>query len=293
MKTAIMVDSTMPTIPGVDYQNVYFVDLLVNINGQDHYASTLDMEKVNKSVNETGIFPKTSLPPIKDIEKTFTKVLNDGYDRLFVITLSSGLSGTFQTVEMFSREFMKDNKIDIYCIDSKRISVGNAICLDYLNTILLANKNQSSSDIMNRMDILIAKGSMHVILDKLDYAYKGGRLSRTQFMASEFFNIRPLLIFDNEGKVEIINKVRGLKRLFRTIINYLEEDYKKYNKLKVYLIKADASDSFEKLVDALTSIDNFDKKVELVIIDEPIDAITGIHSGPNTIGLAWYPLDIE
>ena len=63
----------------------------------------------------------------------------------------------------------------------------------------------------------------YVTIDKLDNLVKGGRLSKSQALIGGLLNIKVLTQL-KETELVALDKVRGKKKLIKTLINHIEED---------------------------------------------------------------------
>src|SRR5699024_909886 len=64
--------------------------------------------------------PGTSLPDGETITKIFEKIKADGYDKVLAITISSGLSGTFNIVRLIAEQ---QEELEAYVLDTKNIGI--------------------------------------------------------------------------------------------------------------------------------------------------------------------------
>lgn len=80
--------------------------------------------------------PSTSLPEPQQMIESYQEIIADGYDEVYVITLSAKLSGTFQTLKLIGQEF--DDQLTVHMIDSKRTS----FVMEYLVQTILALLDQ-------------------------------------------------------------------------------------------------------------------------------------------------------
>ena len=98
-KIAILVDSgtDVPESYVQKYSNIYFVSLRV-IYPEGEYEDRIDITSDQIFARMPHEIPKTSLPDGGQIADTFHKIISDGYNKLLIITISSGLSGTFNTL---------------------------------------------------------------------------------------------------------------------------------------------------------------------------------------------------
>jgi len=123
MKTAILID-TGANVLDIKDDNVYFVPIQLIIREQQIEKELKDVIDVSQEqlkqilINKTNIH--TSLPSpgfvMKKLDELFLK-----YDRVVILTLSSGLSSYFESLSIIKEDY-KDKHL--VCIDSRSVSIG-------------------------------------------------------------------------------------------------------------------------------------------------------------------------
>ena len=99
---AIITDSGTDVPPAlIEKYNMYVVPLIVNYSDRSYRDGVdIDVNLICDRLREE--IPKTSLPSIDEIRETFERVISDGYTKAFVVSISSGLSGTFNAMRIAS-----------------------------------------------------------------------------------------------------------------------------------------------------------------------------------------------
>ena len=252
-------------------KNNYGVDiipLLISLN-EANFQDGIDLtnEIFYKALIEDKIFPKTSLPLIKDVQKLVDKYTELG-DDIIILPISSGISGTYNVLRLTFEDY-KNVKV----IDSKLAVGGVRLLVEEINR----NKNLSLDEIEEKINNLIPRVRIMAIPETLEYLHRGGRLSTKDFILGSVLSIKPIIGFDN-GKVVSISKKRGLKSAMQYIINALEElecdmDYPiiasyTYNKVNV-----------DKLIENTPS-----KYLPNINIYDDLASSIAAHWGPNAFG---------
>ena len=179
----------------------------VNITKKEFYERLADSE----------VFPKTSQPTPFEVEDTFRKIKDAG-DECVVITISSGLSGTYQSVCLLKDTVELENA---YIVDSKNATAGERILVDV--AVKLRDEGKSAKEIYEKLEVLKYKVALLGCVDTLEYLYKGGRLSKTAYAVGTMANVKPIITVTKEGKVEVCHKALSMRRG----IKYMVEELKK------------------------------------------------------------------
>lgn len=162
--------------------------------------------------------PKTSQPTPASFLDIFKKLSLSG--QVLCITISSGLSGTYQSACLAKEELPG---ADITVFDSLAGSLGHG--LQVLKAVELAELGFSLKEVIAELENYRAKMKILILLNTLDNIVKGGRLSKFQGGLGKLLDIKILLHNDKEGKVVLQAKVRGKKRFLNMVLNTIREFY--------------------------------------------------------------------
>ena len=120
-RIAIITDSGTDTPADfVAAHDVRVIPLRINYSDGSSYENGVDIttEDVVRRFDEE--IPTTSLPSPMKIQQTFEQARRDGYAGAVVVTISSGLSATYETVSMVARQ-MED--FPVVTVDTKSIGI--------------------------------------------------------------------------------------------------------------------------------------------------------------------------
>ena len=187
--------------------NILVVNLTVTFNNIE-FNDTLDVFWNNLI---DGQISKTSQPSPQAFINAFSSIKNDEIG--LYISLSSMLSGTYQTAMMVKEQNNYDN---IYIIDSKLASIGQK---ELVNKALeLINNNLEINQIVNELELFKTKIKLIATLDSLKYLARGGRINHATTKLIEFINkeninkeykIIPIYSYDNKNCQNFINKLNN------------------------------------------------------------------------------------
>ena len=250
------------SIDGKDYKDYE------DINSEQLYTLMKNAEKISTSQTATG--------ELIQIVKDFR---NQGYTDLIMITISSGLSGTYQNVCLSSREI---EGINVHVIDS--LSVG--YCEANLGLVAkeMIEKNYDIKTIVETLEYLANHSYISFLVDDLHYLKLNGRLSNAQAFFGNMLKIRPILWFDKEGRVVVKEKVRKKSKAMERLIDVFLENVPD-TPVKVFFNYTNGIEDVLELQEILKSkSDRFD---DITIC--PLSPVIGVHGGPGTFGIGFTP----
>ena len=277
MKTRIIVDSTTDLVQEYK-ERVSVVPLTVNF-GEEEYIDgvTIDYKTFYEKLIESDVLPTTSQANPDTFMKEFEKVKEAG-ESAVVITLSSRLSGTYQSAMIAADDFE-----NIYVVDGGSATIGNSILVEY--AIKLLDEGLSAKEIAEKLEEEKGKIVIVALLDTLEYLKKGGRISKTVAFAGTVLNIKPVVsVID--GEIGMLGKARGSKMGNNLLVQEIEKaggvDFTK----PVLLGYSGLSDNLllKYIEDSKHIWENGLKEIRYTTIG----SVIGTHAGPGAIAVAFF-----
>ena len=228
-----------------------------------------------------GSTPKTSALNEYAYREYFEPVLARGED-IYYITFSHQMSGTFGAMKNVIAE-LKEKYPDreIRYKDSKLISLGSG-AITYYGA--LKYKNGATMDELDAyLDDLIEHTATYFVVDDLTYLYRGGRVSGVSRVLGNLLGIKPILYFNEEGKILNIDKVKGTRKALSALINYMKTKGSDLDKYKVFILQADCEELAQRLADNIR-----EQFGHLDIEICPVGPVIGSHCGPGTVGVIFH-----
>ena len=187
-------------------------------------VADLDWEQIDPvtyytSMSGRKMLYKTASAQRGDIVATYEKQLKEGKD-ILSITLSSGLSGTYQICKGVAEELMEQYpERKILVIDSLRYST--ALSLLVIKASLKqqegATLEETAEYIMNIRHTIHQMGPM----DDMFFLVKTGRVSNFKAIFGTLVGINPMADFNRKGMSQVLGKFKGKKRAFDAVIEYM------------------------------------------------------------------------
>lgn len=280
MSVRIIIDSASDlTKERADALHLDFLPLKT-IFGDTEYLDgiTLTHQQFYEKLIESDCMPTTSQIPPHEYETVYEDVKAKG-DTAVVITLSSKLSGTFQ-----SANIALDGYEDcVFPVDSENVCLGEQILV--LLACRLRDEGMSAAQIAERLNEEKKKICVIALLDTLEYLKRGGCISKTVAFAGNLLSIKPVISIV-DGEVAILGKARGSKNGNNMLIQEVEKsngiDFSKpfclgYTGLDDSMLKKYINDS-----SAL-----WEGQVEKLPIST-IGSTIGTHAGPGGICVSFF-----
>ena len=278
MATIILTDSACD-IRGIEIEKYNIKVIPLNVTfGKDNYKDGVDLtvDEFYKKLHEVSEFPRTSQPSPQDYVDIFEEAKKNG-DEVVCLTISSGLSGTYQTA-LLAKDIAEYDKI--YVCDSLSCLTGLR-CL-VINACKMRDDGLSAKEIFEKMEYLKHHIHMFSIVDSLEGFLKGGRMGKASYAVASILNVKPFITLNKEGK--IIKNGQSLGYLKAYIV--ASGQTKKFPILPEYGVfygyteGEDKLDKFiEKTFKQFTSVKTYDKS--------RIGCAAGAHIGGGAVCMVY------
>lgn len=277
MKTRIIVDSTADLTPKYA-ERVSVVPLTVHF-GDEEFIDGVNITKKGfyEKLIESDVLPTTSQATPDAFMKEFEKVKEAGEEAV-VITLSSKLSGTYQSACIAAEEYE-----NIYIVDGMTAAIGTGVLVEL--AVRLLDDGMSAKEIKEALEKEKEKVLVVALIDTLEYLKRGGRISKTTAVVGGVLNIKPVASIDN-GVINILGKARGSKMGNNLLVEEIQKvggvDFTK----PVLLGYTGISDALLlKYIEDSKHIweGNIDE-----VRYETVGSVIGTHTGPAAIAVAFF-----
>lgn len=217
MKYKIVADSSLDLndelVKKIDIQQVPF-KLYVNNEElvDDDQLNVIEfIEKMKKSAK----LPRTACPSPNDFQKIF-----EGEESIFGITISSKLSGTYNSAMLAKDLLLEETKKKIHIFDSKSASIGQTLI--GLKIKALADKGLDFEQIVEDVEEYIRNMKTFFISESLDNLIKNGRIPSWKGKLAMALKIRPIMT-TSDGDIVLQERVRGSNKAFERLANLVKE----------------------------------------------------------------------
>ena len=273
-KIALVADSTCDlNKEEIKKNNVHILPLKIVYKDRE-YTDRVDITPQEVYDNMKNEVPTTSLPSMEEIDRLFLKLKEEGYTHLIAVTISTGLSGTNNSLRLVSK---KHPEMTYEIFDSKALSLGaGAIVMECGKMI---EEGKDFEYIVKQMPMLREKIKVFYVLDTLKYLMKGGRIGKVSGSIGQLLNLKPIISIDNEGIYYTYTKVRGRKKSINKLHEIMKETLEGKGG-KAWVLHGGAKEEAMDLYEKVKTIPN----VIMAGLSD-ISPVAGVHTGPGLIGI--------
>lgn len=282
MKIAIMTDTNSGiTVEEGKKLGIFVLPMPVIIQdvtyleGED--ISTMDMsEKMLE-----GVLTSTSQPSPGSLLEMWDDILEEGYDYILHIPMTSGLSGSCQTAKGLAKSY--EGKVIV--VDNHRISVPQRESV--LEAKRMADKGLEAQYIAAYLEQSGLNCSIYITVSDLKYLQRSGRLGSTSAFLGSLLNIKPILTIQGE-KIDAFAKCRGLKncqrKMMEAIQNDIENRFKDIPKENLQVMVAGTLTNEEDIAEWTNMVSKAFPFSSVYYGNLPCSILS--HVGPDCLGIA-------
>jgi len=215
-KIAIVLDSSAGLTEELLKEYNIYTSYLMVIFGNDSYQEFKELSPakfVELSAAQTEL-PTTSQPAIGLTVEIYENILKEGYDEIIHITLSSGLSGSYQSA-IQAAQMVDANKIHLF--DSKSVSFAQGGLAIVASKLVKAGKNVS--EIISELEKIQKTMHASATVKTLDNLKKGGRLSNASAIIGGMLQVKPIIAMSAEGRLEAVARVRTFTKALQALVD--------------------------------------------------------------------------
>lgn len=274
----IITDSAADFEPAeLERLNIACIPLSVML-GEKSYRENIDLGKKEfyELLESTGATPQTSQPSPDLLFDQF-KAAKEAGDEAIYISISSGISGTYQTAMITLEDVECD---DCYVVDSLNATAGERILVEY--AARLRDEGKNAKEIVAAVEEARSKVVLAACIDTLEYLYRGGRISQTVYKLGTMAQVKPIIRFSAEGTIEVPAKAMGMRKGMDQLCKRLETQKPDLNH-KIYVVYTADRTIGETLAQKVAA-QGYEIPADQIV---PVGAVIGSHIGPGACGLIY------
>ncbi|MBM7710695.1 DegV family protein with EDD domain [Enterococcus xiangfangensis] len=281
-KIAILVDSGTDVPKGVIDNGPFFMVPLRIIFSDREYRDGIDVSSDNIFPLIQKELPKTSLPDGELIHQIFDEIKDQGYTHVIIVTISSGLSGTYNALRVLSDHY---EGLTFHAIDTKNVGIGAGILAIYAGE--LVKQGKSFAEVISDTESKIAKTKIFFNVDTLEYLQKGGRIGLVASLLGSALKLKPIISCNPDGIYYTVAKVRGLNKSIDKTIELVKAHIGNHKRFNLAVTQADAMETAEKVYHRLRELF---PTAENIYFGKVSPALS-VHTGPGSLGVVCQVLD--
>lgn len=277
-KTAVLMDSgcdlpyELCMEEGIEYLPLHI------IYPEKDYRDGIDIDPMMVYDRYPDEIPTTSTPSLQEVTDCFEKLKREGFANVIAVTISSALSGTWNTVSLAAREF---TGLNITVFDTKNISFGSGVFALWAARKL--REGIGYRELVEKMHEKLADSRQFFYMDTLEYLRRGGRIGRVSSIIGEMLHIKPIISCDPNGVYYTVAKIRGQLLAKRKLLN---EVLSAVGNRRCWIVVGEgkAHEEALKMKEILQEkLDN----MEFLFLKQ-INATLALNTGPGLVGVMTF-----
>lgn len=214
-------------------------------------------------------------------EKAFHPYAEKG-DSVLYMCFSTGIAATYNAANLAKQAVLEDYPdFDLTIIDSKSASLGFGLIVYKL--LLLQEKGADKETLIRAAQFYVEHIHHVFTVSTLKYLIKGGRLSKVKGTAGELLDMKPVLIVDKNGSLQVLKTVRGHKKSIKALLDYMTEHITEPSRQIVGICHGEDPEALaytrSLLLEAI-------QPKELVV--STVGCAIGAHTGRGIVGVVFF-----
>lgn len=281
MKIAILTD-TNSGISSTEAEElgIFLIPMPVIIDDETFYEGQNITEEAFYQALASDKKVTTSQPSPADVLDYWDSLLQNGFDEVVYIPMSSGLSNSCHAAMGFAEDY--DAKV--FVVDNHRISV------TLKSSVIMAKKlsdiGKSGSEIKSILEEDAYHSSIYISVNTLTYLKRGGRITPAAAMIGSVLNIKPILTIQGE-KLDSFSKARSMKkceqRMIEALLNDKEKRFTDVPNEQLSIGAAGTCLSEEEQLNWKHALEEAFPGAD--VFYNPLSVSIGCHTGPGAVGV--------
>ena len=234
----------------------------------------LSVEEFWRRCAEGGALPQTSAPPPGAFQEAYEQAAAAGVDGVLCITISSGMSGTYQSA-LAAVEAVAD-RIAVQVIDSTFVTMGQGL-LVIAAAEAAAAPGADLDTVARTVKEGIGRTRVFGALATLDHLQRGGRIGGLQALVGSLLSIKPVVEVRG-GLVAEESKQRTRRRS----LDYLADKVRSSAPLERLAVCSGQADDLDELLAKVADVE-----VTHRMLVAELGPVVATHAGPGVVGVAF------
>ena len=227
-----------------------------------------------------GGFSRTSMLNYESHYSHFLKLAKEGAKDVLHFTISSGLSPTVTVAEKAAADIKKDYPdFNLLAVDSLSATIGQGALVRA--ALRLRNEGKTVQEAYDYVVDMQKHIQYAIFANDLYYLKRGGRVSAVAALAGTMLKVKPALSFTKDGKLIVVDKIRGMKKAFAWALEKQEKFPPVEENRMMWVVHTDAEKEANELAAMVEERWNFKPDVSIM------GPVIGSHVGPGAVAVIW------
>ena len=195
-------------------------------------------------------------------------------------TISTGLASTINVARQAAEDIKKEfPEFNLKAVDSLAATIGQGELV--YEAVRLRDAGKTLDEAYEAVSRIPLHLQYVIAANDLFYLKRGGRVSAAAAVVGSALGVKPILSFTRDGKLTVIDKVRGMKK----VIAYALEKMERLNPVEegrvIHVVHSDAEKDAQELADKIEERWNFRPEISI------LGPVIGAHVGPGAVAVLW------
>jgi len=249
-------------------------------DGEQYLDSvTMTADEFYRRLPSTSAIPTSSQPSSGEFREAFQEASALGAEEIICLTVSSKLSGTFESASNAAR----DCEVPVHMVDTRAISMQQG--WQVLAAARAVQLGASVRQVLDAVEAVRQKVIFSVGLPSIAYLARSGRLGPAfKLIGNVVIAVHPLVAVNAEsGKIEPVGLARTRKSMIEKVFNHFKEKVGDGLKLHAAVMHGAAME------EAMLLKQRIQQQLEAVeLIVTSTGPVLGAHAGPGAIAISGY-----
>ena len=224
--------------------------------------------------------PRTSMLNYESHYSHFKKMAEAGAKDVLHFTISTGLASTINVARQAAEDIKKEfPEFNLKAFDSLAATIGQGELV--YEAVRLRDAGKTLDEAYEAVSRIPLHLQYVIAANDLFYLKRGGRVSAAAAVVGSALGVKPILSFTRDGKLTVIDKVRGMKK----VIAYALEKMERLNPVEegrvIHVVHSDAEKDAQELADKIEERWNFRPEISI------LGPVIGAHVGPGAVAVLW------
>ena len=223
---------------------------------------------------------RTSMLNYESHYNHFKKMAEEGATDVLHFTISTGLASTINVARQAAADVKKEfPAFNLKPVDSLAATIGQG------ELVYEAVRLRDAGKTLDEAYKIVSELPLHfqyvIAANDLFYLQRGGRVSAAAAVVGSALGVKPVLSFTREGKLSVVDKVRGMKK----VISYALEKMERLNPVEegrvIHVVHSDAEKDADELASAIEKRWGYRPEISIM------GPVIGAHVGPGAVAVLW------
>ena len=232
---------------------------------------TITTDEFYRRLVNGAVWPTTTQPTPKAFADVYDKLAAET-DEILVITLSSKMSGTYQSATGGKSLLTKKCRVEV--IDSQTVAMGLGLIV-----MAAAKKAQNGAKLNELIDFVnhaLSRSHLIIYFDTLKYLAKGGRIGKASGLLGSLLSVKPIATV-KDGEITPITRVRS----FVAGVDHVYASVAAYRSIDSLAVEHTTNPAeADKVVERLSALVPKDR-----IYRSTVSPVIGVYAGPGALAV--------